>query len=230
MTIAVRRPPVPGHSVWWLGGAMLGGLAWPPALTALLSLAAYYPVGAALAGPLMDIVGNTFGSLLAIIALTAPLLLAGAIYSLVAWSWRPLILSLLFGLCAGVGLLPGLYVGAGLKSWAFDLFSDRSMVVVDAIERYTDTTGKPPESLSDLVPAYLPEFPKTGMAAYPDYDYEAKSGPCTIKNRWRLWVEVHDFIDMNRMLYCPEQDYGPADRGVLSRTRIGTWVHDRIDF
>ena len=230
MTIAVRRPPVPGRSVWWLGGTMFAGLLWPSAMVALLALTAFYPVGAALSELPMDIVGNTFGSSLTIIGLTAALLLAGAIYSLVAWSWRPLILSLLFGFCACVGLLPGMYVGAGLRWWAFDLFSGRSMVVVEAIERYTDTTGKPPDSLSDLVPAYLPELPKTGMAAYPDYDYETKSGPCTIKNRWRLWVEVHEFIDMNRMLYCPEQDYELADRGVLSRTRIGTWVHDRIDF
>jgi hypothetical protein len=56
------------------------------------------------------------------------------------------------------------------------------------------------------------------------------SGPCSIENKWHLRVEVREFIDMNRMLYCPQQDYGSAERGVLSRTQVGSWVHDRIDF
>jgi hypothetical protein len=230
MTIAVRRPPVPGHSVWWLGGAMLGGLVWPPALAALLSLAAYYPVGAALAGPLMEIVGSSLGFLLAILALSAALLLAGAIYSLVTWSWRPLVLTLLFGFCACAGLLPGLYVGAGLKSWAFELFSRRSMVVVEAIERYAQANGKPPPSLADLVPGYLPTIPNTGMATYPVYEYEPSSGDCSAKNEWHLQVDVQEYIDMNRLLYCPAQDYEVMPRWLHARARIGAWAHDRIDF
>jgi hypothetical protein len=43
-------------------------------------------------------------------------------------------------------------------------------------------------------------------------------------------VDVNEFIDMNRLLYCPAQDYEQFPKHVRSRTAVGAWVHDRIYF
>jgi hypothetical protein len=104
------------------------------------------------------------------------------------------------------------------------------MIVIDAIEHYARANGRPPVLLAELVPAYLSVVPKTGMAAYLRYEYEATSGDCAPGNKWHLRVPVHEFIDLNRLLHCPAQDYGPAKDHVLVRTTVGSWVHDIINF
>ncbi len=68
------------------------------------------------------------------------------------------------------------------------------------------------------------------MAVHPDYYYSATPGECSIRSKWHLSVDVSEFIDMNRLLYCPAQDYEPTPKHVRSRTAVGAWVHDRIDF
>lgn len=213
------------------GGVAVAGFAVPTMALALISAFIYFPIGSALPqSPSVQVFVTPLGAIFVLMAIGSGVLFAGTINAVFVRRWRPLILAVLFTLGACLGFVPGFMVGSSFRAWAFESFSQRSMAVVDAIERYQAATGSPPASLSGLVPDYLPAVPKTGMAAYPAYEYEAMSGPCSIENKWHLWVEVREFIDMNRMLYCPQQDYGPAERAVLSRAQIGTWVHDHIDF
>ena len=85
----VLRPP--GWSVWWVVGAALLGLILPAALAALLMLAGYYPVGSMLP---RSVFWTEFGTFLVIDGCAAMILAAALIYSLLAWSWRPLALAL----------------------------------------------------------------------------------------------------------------------------------------
>lgn len=230
MTVIAAKPSGTGRPAFWLGGAALSGFALPAIMVALTALIAYFPMGRALESEALEFMANAFGLMIVLIAVVSGVLFAGVINALYARWWRPVIMAVLFGLGIGLGFVPALHVGAGIRSWAFELFASRSQTLVGAIEQYSRATGGPPTSLSDLVPNYLAVIPKTGMAVYPDYGYKAAPGECSIKSNWHLWVYVREFIDQNQLLYCPGQDYESAPKSVRSRTVVGTWVHDRIDF
>ena len=230
MTIAAGKPSEASRPALWLGGAALSGIALPSIMVALVSVIAYFPIGRALESEALEYIANAFGVMIVLIAIVSGVLFAGVFNALAARWWRPLIVAVLFGVGIGLGFVPALYVGAGVRSWAFELFASRSQTVVAAIEQYVRANGGPPESLSDLVPNYLAAIPKTGMAVYPEYGYKARPGECSIKSKWHLWVYVREFIDQNQLLYCPGQDYEPTPKHVRSRTVVGAWVHDWIDF
>jgi hypothetical protein len=230
MTFVATKPSGMGRKALWLGGAASSGFALPVIMVGLTALIAYFPIGRALESETLEFMANALGVTIVLIVVVSGVLFAGVINALFVRRWRPLILAVLFALGIGLGFMPALYVGTGIRSWAFEVFASRSQTVVDAIDQYARATGMPPASLSDLVPTYPAAVPKTGMAVYPDYEYMAASGSCSIKSTWRLWVDVNEFIDNNRLLYCPAQDYEPAPEYVLSRTAVGAWVHDRIDF
>jgi hypothetical protein len=230
MTIIAAKPSGAGRPALWFGGAALSGFVLPTFMVSLTALIAYFPIGRALESEALEFMANAFGVMIVLVAVVSGVLFAGAINALYARWWRPVVMAVLFGIGIGLGFVPALHVGAGVRSWAFELFANRSLTVVAAIEQYARATGGPPESLSDLVPTYLGAIPKTGMAVYPDYGYKAAPGECSIKSKWHLWVYVREFIDQNQLLYCPGQDYELAPQHVRSRTLVGVWVHDRIDF
>ncbi len=178
----------------------------------------------------LEFLANTLGVVIVLIGVVSGVLFAGVINAISIRRWRPLILAVLFTLGIGLGFMPSQYLGASIRSLGFEMFASRSQTIVDAIEQYVHAAGAPPASLADLLPTYLAAVPKTGMGVYPDYGYKATSGPCSVKSAWHLWVYVREFIDQNQLLYCPGQDYEPAPEHVRSRTVVGAWVHDRIDF
>src|SRR5437867_258318 len=97
MSIALRRLPAPGRSVWWLSGAILSGFALPAVLCALLSVASFYPIGSALPDSWgWAVLGNSIGAILAVYSVAAVVAIAGMGYALLAWDWRPAVLALFF--------------------------------------------------------------------------------------------------------------------------------------
>jgi hypothetical protein len=220
-----RLLPPPGRSRWWFIGAFLFGFALPGALAALLMVAGYYPIGRALPP---SVFWTEFGPVLAIWGAAVIILVAAPLYSLFAWSWRPLLLAAVIGFGGLLGFVPGMIGGEYVRDWAFDLFSGRSATVVEAIANHVRMTGMPPATLAELRPDYLTTIPGTGMAQAPEYAYEAEPGPCSFKNKWHLSVLVRDFLSVHRLLYCPEQDTTMVeDAG--ARTRFGNWLYELID-
>jgi hypothetical protein len=64
----------------------------------------------------------------------------------------------------------------GLEPWSmrkarFARAAERSRPLVDAIKRYVQEHGQPPETLAVLVPAYLVRVPRTGLLDYPNFIY-----------------------------------------------------------
>jgi hypothetical protein len=64
----------------------------------------------------------------------------------------------------------------GLEPWSmrkarFVRAAERSQPLVDAIRRYAQEHGEPPDTLAALVPAYLARVPRTGLLDYPDFIY-----------------------------------------------------------
>jgi hypothetical protein len=140
---------------------------------------------------------------------------AGSTYSVIARSGRPLALSVILLLGMVVGALPGAWVHQTLRSHAFHMLAVRSMSLVGAIHVFEQAEGRPPVTLVELVPRYLPEVPHTGMAAYPDYEYSTVS-VCEGANKWYIKVDAGGVLNWDFFFYCPLGNY-PSDIG-------GDWV------
>ncbi|MEQ8851537.1 hypothetical protein [Gimesia sp.] len=106
-------------------------------------------------------------------------------------------------------------------------FAERSKPLVQAIARYTDDHGTPPETLEQLVPDYLPHVPGTGMMAYPTYHYYAgaQSRERYQGNAWALVVPTGSGgFNWDQMLYFPLQNYPEHGYGG-SLERVGNWAY-----
>ena len=217
----VARIPVPGRSLWWLASAGAAGLIVPTAIGAATAVLDYYPIGSILPA------GWGFrlsGTLAAIGGVAVLVVLAGIAYSFLAWSWRPFILSvIMFGVMI-FGFYPGIAAHFYLRNEAFDLLAARGAGLVHAIEAYERETGVPPSTLAALVPRYLSESPRTGMSAYPDYEYATGSGMCLDGNAWNVNVLVGDMLNFDMFFYCPNKNY-PTNIGGNWVEVIGDWAY-----
>jgi len=197
----VLRPPT-GFG-WWLGAAALG-LAVATALTVLIVLGGYYPIGSWL--PASGLL-TPLGIFLAIGATAVAAILAAPVYALLAWTWRPIVLAALFEVCLFLGLAPAEMVGDLMLRSSFDALKSRNPGLISSIEAYTDDNGTPPATLAVLVPDYLPAIPHTGIAVRPDYEYEPKPGLCGAggdrPNDWNLSVSIGGAIIVHQVFYCP---------------------------
>jgi hypothetical protein len=123
----------------------------------------------------------------------------------------------------------GLLLGARIRHDAFVRLAMRSVPLVGAIKDYEATQGRPPPSLEALVPTYLPRVPRTGMMAYPDYQYrigaeaERRAG-----NPWILTVYTPTGgINFDEFMYFPLQNYPKTGYGgSLERIRDWAYLHE----
>jgi len=107
-------------------------------------------------------------------------------------------------------------------------FAERSQPLIAAIKEFEQDQERPPESLDELVPAYLPAVPETGMPAYPEYVYyvgdEARNRYAD--NPWALVVNTPSVIlNWDQMFYFPRQNYAdvPFSTGL---ERVGDWAYN----
>ncbi|HEY0156521.1 MAG TPA: hypothetical protein VGF28_04435 [Thermoanaerobaculia bacterium] len=111
-----------------------------------------------------------------------------------------------------VGVL-GAVAERRMRMDAFAQLARRSEPLVAAIHAFEDDHGRPPASLAELVPRYLPAVPQTRMGAYPHYVYETG-------NEWLLRVPASTGpMNFDAFVYYPEQRYG------RSGTRVGKWAY-----
>ncbi len=101
------------------------------------------------------------------------------------------------------------------------------MPLVNAIKQFEVQRGHPPATLEDLVPDFLPEIPKTGMKAYPDYQYYVgKTARQWGGNPWMLIVSTPSApsFSFDRFVYFPRQDYS-RDVYPYPLKRISDWAY-----
>lgn len=111
-----------------------------------------------------------------------------------------------------------------VRRWAFGRLAERSRPLVEAIDAYCVERGHPPECLAELVPAFLPEVPRTGMSAYPDYQYSRIEAPDPGALPWRLAVPCSlGPFNWDDFYYAPQREL----RRPLYRIedRLGDWVY-----
>ncbi len=106
-------------------------------------------------------------------------------------------------------------------------FVDRTPSLIAAINQYVKEQSVPPATLSDLVPAYLPTLPCTGMSAYPTYRF--MSGDQCRKeyggNPWAIIVDTPSaFLNWDQIFYLPDQNYPEYGYGG-GIERIGEWAY-----
>lgn len=118
------------------------------------------------------------------------------------------------------------HVGNSIRMAAFRELGARCMPLVHAIESYERERGSLPESLEDLVPAYLDAIPDTGMGAYPAFDYLVmEDAAMWLDNAWvlRLHTTIGG-INFDQFMYFPNQQY-PAQIGGNRLERLGEWAY-----
>lgn len=158
------------------------------------------------------------------LGILAMLLSIATIWSIVCRSFAVIGLGIVVVVATPVGCVPGMLVFSAAEDRALGIFSDRSMVLVRAIENYQDALGHPPTELTDLIPRSLKEIPSTGLTGYPDFYYMPDAGPCSARNAWHLSIAVHEF-DVKYLVYCPVQDYQTMELDKSARvSRYGAWV------
>lgn len=156
-----------------------------------------------------------------------PGILIAAIYALCK-STRYVGLRWMFTCLAFVVLVIGsMYIGKWIRMGAFASLAERSAPLVEAIKRYEQQYEKPPDSLTVLVPEFLPEIPRTGMGAYPDYNYRVITRSSD-GNRWELSVFTPTgILNFDKFFYYPLQNY-PSHlcRNGVERVRDWAYMHE----
>lgn len=117
-----------------------------------------------------------------------------------------------------LAFLLGFVAAAGLAGWQRDKRMEtipaRAAPLVAAIEAYERDAKRPPESLDQLVPRYLPAIPSTGFGGHPEWFYRAPppsghpSEAIYGENRWvlALYVGARPFPS-HRMVFLPDHRY-----------------------
>ncbi len=112
---------------------------------------------------------------------------------------------------------------------AFGELAGRLTPLVQAIQRYQQDHGKPPDALEELIPDYIPSVPSTGMPAYKELRYhtgdEAKDHE---DNPWVLTIFcTSGGINFDQFMYFPRQNYpSQGYGGSLERVRDWAYVHE----
>ncbi|MEQ8638404.1 hypothetical protein [Gimesia maris] len=109
----------------------------------------------------------------------------------------------------------------------WEAFSHRSQPLIAAINDYERQHGAPPESLTVLVPDYLPAVPDTGMRACSEFQYftgkDARQQYAG--NPWALQVLPPVFgVGFDVVLYFPKQNYPQQSYGGWLEP-VGAWAY-----
>jgi len=129
--------------------------------------------------------------------------------------------------CGSIYVLIGLSLirlSVPVRMHGFQRLAIQSHSLVTAIEEYVKNEGHPPAMLQELVPQYLLKVPKTGMPAYPEYNYSTKTNLWN-DNPWVLYVNcTSGGINFDKFMYFPNQNYPEKGYGG-SLKRIEKWAY-----
>jgi hypothetical protein len=112
----------------------------------------------------------------------------------------------------------GYALGQHVRMKAFHQLAANSRDLVAAIEEFTREVGRPPDSLAELTPSFLPQMPSTGMGAYPSYSYfVGESASRFDGNPWVLLVDCYGpGPSFDTFLYFPLQTIPAQDTAAFS--------------
>lgn len=125
-----------------------------------------------------------------------------------------------------ISLFFGVIVGEHIRRAAFVELAERSKPLVEAVKKYEQTYGNPPESLEALIPKFLLQVPTTEMGAYPKYEYVVGDQAKRFEgNPWALYVFTPAAgINFDQFMYFPLQNYPKKGYGGWLE-QIGDWAY-----
>lgn len=150
---------------------------------------------------------------------------------LVRLCWKETRSRALLWLLVLVVYVPCFLLGVNLEHrvWTarWEAFSRRTQPLIAAINDYERQHGVPPESLTALVPDYLPAVPDTGMGACSEFQYftgkDARQQYAG--NPWALQVLPPVFgVGFDVVLYFPKQNYPKQGYGGWLEA-VGVWAY-----
>jgi len=93
------------------------------------------------------------------------------------------------------------FVGGRLRMIAMARAAERAEPLVDAIERFEQAAGRPPESLQVLVPEYLPRIPRR----LPPFEIKVRD---RYGNRWHLEALTGTgMMNWDLLIYFPNDNF-----------------------
>lgn len=120
--------------------------------------------------------------------------------------------------------LPLVRLSGPVRMYGFQRLAIRSQPLIKAIEQFIADEGHPPGTLQELVPKYFSKIPKTGMPAYPNYNYSTEASRWD-GNPWVLYINcTSGGINLDRFIYFPKQNYPDKGYGG-SLERVGKWAY-----
>ncbi|MBL9172631.1 MAG: hypothetical protein JNL10_03775 [Verrucomicrobiales bacterium] len=167
----------------------------------------------------------TLGMLLGLPAIASPVVLllsfVGLFFRKTQWASALVALGSVSYL---VAFLISLRRCESIRMKAFHQLAERSQPLVAAIREFELKNGRPPGSLNELVPGFLPGIPGTGMGAYPQYQY--LTNPVVYQgNPWVLAIDTPSGgINFDKFLYFPKTNYPHEGYGGRLE-RVGDWAY-----
>lgn len=124
------------------------------------------------------------------------------------------------------------YLSSIYRMTRFETVGEQSTILVQAIKQYESDQGEPPPLLESLVPRYIPSVPRTGMGAYPDYEYNPSTTKTDItgwapERRWNLYIDIPLNSEQSEIfIYYPKQ-VAPQEIEQKVISRLGDWIYIR---
>jgi hypothetical protein len=206
----------------------VSSLAWLTAPLWLLPLAwwlAYHP------WPLLSYAGL-------LILYTAPLMLIGALVASSVVLVGPLLgfsrkyrraawLAVGQAVVFCIAFLAGMTLGGFVRLDRVNRITAAAGPLVQAIQTFHETQGRPPTTLDELFPGHIPAVPSTGVGMSPTFRYVEGEPEAYDGNPWVLIIYPPCPLGFDSLLYFPHQNY-PARGygGSLQRVRTWAYVHE----
>ena len=106
----------------------------------------------------------------------------------------------------------------------FEALTERSKPLINAIEKFNSDSGRYPESLVELVPAYQSEVPGTGIPLCPDYIY-SRANKETHYKKYEILIQCSGGNrKRDSFFYWPEGNYPEHIYGGRM-DKINDWVY-----
>jgi hypothetical protein len=120
----------------------------------------------------------------------------------------------------------GVNLANNVRRAGFVSLAQRSRPLIAAIQQFEAQHGKPPANLEQLVPEFLPTVPKTGIGAYPKYEYFVVNDQTVYEgNSWVLRVDPPTGgLNWDAFLYFPNQNYPQVGYGGVIE-RVEDWAY-----
>ena len=221
--IPIHSTPPRRWGFLWIPALFVGLVPFSFQVLAVTPIGNYFP---SILVPLL----HALSLVLAILAGFSIFIALGTLlWALIAWNRNRALSRSLLGVTMVAPLLAASMLAGAIGSTevhfrALERLSVTGMEVVSAVGEYERRFGRLPESIDDLVPSVLAEVPKTGLPAYPDFEFNRLPiyGSDMKGNPWMLTVPYTGLLINPQFIYLPKKNYDEIETTGFT---VGDWFY-----